>query len=65
MRLSSILLLRLCCCLSFALAFPAEKRSTVLKGAAKPRYVGAALGVGHLTNTTDPNFRRIAAAGAS
>jgi len=37
------------------------ERALVLKQAAFPRYVGAALGQGHLQNATDPNFRTIAA----
>lgn len=49
------------CCLSAA--SPAAKKPTVLKNAAAPRYFAAALGVGHLTNSTDPKFREIAAAG--
>ncbi len=35
------------------------ERALVLKQAAFPRYVGAALGQGHLQNATDPNFRQL------
>lgn len=44
-----------------SLGSPAKKPATVLKSAALPRYVGAALGVGHLQNSSDPKFREVAA----
>lgn len=44
-------------------ASPAKNPAALLKTAAFPRYFGAALGLGHLTNSSDPQFRSIAAAG--
>ena len=35
---------------------PVRRQSTTLKAAAEPRYFGAALGAGHLSNASDPNF---------
>lgn len=61
MKITPLSFLLSICCLS--IASPAVKKATVLKNAAAPRYFAAALGVGHLTNTTDPKFREIAAAG--
>lgn len=39
-----------------ASASPLEARATTLKAAAGSRYFGAALGAGHLSNASDPNF---------
>lgn len=48
--------------IAFTAAAVALPSAITLKGAASPRYVGAALGVGHLQNVTDPLFHEIAAA---
>ncbi|KLO10182.1 glycoside hydrolase [Schizopora paradoxa] len=45
------------------LSSPHEARqSTTLKAAASPRYFGAALGAGHLSNVSDPKFAEFGAA---
>ncbi|EIN11129.1 hypothetical protein PUNSTDRAFT_119286 [Punctularia strigosozonata HHB-11173 SS5] len=59
LRLSSLLTLLACVVVN---ASPhVERQSATLKAAAGARYFGAALGVGHLQNASDPNFASLAA----